>query len=144
MEIIGLFVKYSLLFCLLGGPIAVFIVRKSAPDWQKRLKLLVPLFVFCASIGYTSLSKCPQNQLFECISFKGLFLLIPILQYIMFLGWFEYIWRRCHKQISWPLKKNFQYGVISNIFIAISACMTVLMATLLTIQMILLPLFQGN
>lgn len=144
MEFSGLFIKYSLLFCLLGGPVAIFMVQKTAPNWQKTLKLLVPLFVFCASIGYTSLSKCPQNQLLECISFKGLFLLIATLQYIMFLGWFEYIWRRWHKQVSWPLKKNFQYGVVSNTFIAISACMTILMVTFLTIQMILLPLFQGN
>lgn len=144
MEFSGLFVKYSLLFCLLGGPVAIFIVRQSAPSWQKTLILLLPVVIFCTVIGYTSLSECPQNQLFECVSFKGFFLLIATLQYIMFLGWFEYIWRRWHKQISWPLKNNSQYGVVSNIFIAISACMTILMVMLLTVQMILLPLFQGN
>ncbi len=136
--------KYSLLFCLLGGPIAVFIVKKSAPDWQKKIKLLLPVFIFFIATGYASFSECPQNQLFECSLFKGFFLLIATFQYIMFLGWFEYIWRRWHKQISWPLKENFQYGAVSNIFIAISACMTILMVMLLAIQMIFLPLFQGN
>ncbi len=144
MEFSGLFVKYLLFFCLLGGPVTIFMVRKSAPNWQKTLKLLIPLFVFCASIGYTSFSKCPQNQLFECLFFKGFFLLIATLQYIMFLGWFEYIWRRWHKQINWPLRKNFQYGAVSNAFIVISVCMTILMVILLTTQMIFLPLFQGN
>jgi hypothetical protein len=55
------------------------------------------------------------------------FVVMGMFQYIMFLGWFEYIWRRINKQIAWPLKENLKYDVTSNIVILISGSMTLLL-----------------
>jgi|GEM_PF-2260272 len=144
MDFISLIVQLSLIACAVGAPIGIFLVKPTASSWLKSRKLLFPVFLLFLTLSYTALSDCIPYSKIGCYSFKMFFVLLGMLQYIMFLGWFEYIWRRWHKQISWPLKKNFQYGVVSNTFIVISACMTILMVTLLTIQMILLPLFQGN
>lgn len=50
-----------------------------------------------------------------------------MLVYTMYLGWFEYVWRRINKQIAWPLKENLKYDVTSNIVILISCFMTLLL-----------------
>lgn len=139
------FITYSLLACLLGGPIAVFSVKPDAPSWIRSGKLLFPVFLLFLILNYTSpLYECLPYKNNGCWSFKLIFLSIALLEYTMYLGWFEYIWRRWHKQISWPLKENFKYGAISNIVLVISGFMTLIVMSVLFINNVIPLLAHGN
>jgi hypothetical protein len=111
--------------CLVGGPVSVFMVKPDAPQWQRNLKLLLPVFIFILIVGIaSSFPECFQYENNGCWGYKSFFLVFLTLQYVMGLGWCELAWRERHKQLSWPLQKNLQYGVLSNLIILISVLMT--------------------
>ena len=108
-------------------PILVFSVRPDAPMWLKTGRLLFPIFIYSLFISYTSdVFECFSYEENDCWAFKLFFLFIGMLQYIMYLGWFEYVWRRWYKQIAWSLKKNLEYGMTSTIIIITSAIVTLM------------------
>jgi preprotein translocase subunit SecE len=91
------------------------------------------------------LLECFSDKSLGCLAFKGFFLCIGTLWFTMYLGWFEYIWRRIHKQILWPLKENLKYGVISNVVLCVSAIMTVFFVLIsLDTLPLLFPLIDIN
>ena len=123
MEPIKILVLASLISCFALMPIAIFLTKPTSPKWLLRLKILGPITLFTLTISYTSMSTCFEHNGWSCLSYMT-FVFIGMLQYITYIGWFEYFWRRIHKQIKWPLRNNLQYGVISNIVILISAVIT--------------------
>jgi|TARA_B100001741_G_scaffold297069_1_gene281518 hypothetical protein len=127
MDFISWLVMSSLIVCAIGAPVGVFLIKPTASPWLKSGKLLFPIFLLCLTLSFTGLSDCFQPFYMGCVTFKMFLTGLAILGYTMYLGWFEYIWRRLHKQIVWPLKENLQYGVISNIVILISGFMTLLL-----------------
>ena len=138
-------VAFSLLACFLVGPIAVFMVKPNASPQKKAAKLLLPIIIFFLTIASTSLLECFSDKSLGCLAFKGFFLCIGTLWFTMYLGWFEYIWRRIHKQILWPLKENLKYGVISNVVLCVSAIMTVFFVLIsLDTLPLLFPLIDIN
>lgn len=142
MNLIFLLLKWLLVACAVGAPIGIFLVKPTAPTWAKSGKLLFPIVLLFLILNCTALSECFQPFQMDCAIFKMLFVVLATLQYIMFLGWFEYIWRRIHKQIAWPLRENLKYGIVSNAVIAISAFMTLIVFLYLLFSLYLQKLIQ--
>ena len=115
---------YLLLGCLLCGPVAIFIIRPEAASWKRPAKLLLPIVIFFFTLAPIGMGECFRDQSLGCLVFKLFFLCLGTLFFTMYLGWFEYIFRRIHKQIAWPLKENLKYGIVSNAVLSISAFMT--------------------
>jgi hypothetical protein len=141
MDFISLLIGSLLILCAFGAPMGILLMKPTAPQWLRSGKLLFPIFLLFLTLSYTGFSDCVPTFQIGCYLFKMAFILLAILGYIMYLGWFEYAWRRWHKQISWPLQKNLQYDFTSNIVIVISAFMTPLMVFLALVQN-LKPPFQ--
>jgi hypothetical protein len=100
MQLIDQIVKIYLMICLLIPPVAVFAVKPNAPARVRSARLLIPILLFLLTVSYTSdYLDCLKYGL-ECFLFDGLMLLWATFWYIMYLGWFEYVWRRLHKQIA--------------------------------------------
>jgi hypothetical protein len=138
-------VKYGFLFCLLGGPVIIFLVKPSDPHWKKYGKFLLPVFLFFLFLNYTSpLYECFQSLNNGCWKFKLFSFTLAMLEYTIYLGWFEYVWRRWHDQISWPLKENLKYGAVSNIFLIVSAFMTLVILFVFFINNIPSLFFNRN
>lgn len=116
----------SLIVCAIGAPIGIFLLKPTASLWLKSGKLLFPIFLLFLTLSFTGLSNCFQPFQMGCVTFKMSFAGLLMLAYTMYLGWFEFIWRMIHKQITWRLKKNLRYGIVSNIVILISGVMTLL------------------
>lgn len=131
----SLIIKYILVSCFLISPIWILAVKKTAPELQRSLKLIFPLFLFTTIICYTTFfyNPCPVQQSLECFAFKTLLFSIACLVFVMFLGWFEYISRRLNKTISWPFYKRFNENLVSNIFIFVSGLVTLLVILVFTI-----------
>jgi len=127
MDFISLLIGSLLILCIFGAPIGIFLVKPTAPRYLRSGKLIFPIFLLFLTLSYTALSDCIPSLQIGCYLFKMTFIVLAILGYTMYLGWFEYAWRRWYKQISWPLQKNLEYDLTSNIVIAISVFMTPLM-----------------
>lgn len=126
MDFISVIIKFLLIASVIVAPIGVFLVKPTASAWIKAGKLLLPILLVFVILSFINLSECLQHPQHDCLTYKTFFVAVAILEYVMFLGWFEYIWRRTHKQIVWPLKENLKYGAASNGVILISAFMTLI------------------
>lgn len=107
------------------APIAVFCVNAQASGTIKTLRLLIPLGMVALGLALINFSYCRNNLSLDCAAYKSIDVIVGTLAYTMYLGWFEYIWRRKHKQIVWPLSENIQYGASSNLILAISLILTI-------------------
>lgn len=141
MSFISLLLIGLIIACAVGAPIGVLLVKPTAPSAMKTGKILLPIILLFLILSSTSLPECFQPFHVGCIIFKLFFVSLAVLQYIMYLGWFEYIWRRFHKQLAWPLKENLQYGIVSNAVIVISAIMTLIVFSYLLFSLYLQKLF---
>lgn len=134
MDFISLLIGSLLVVCAFGAPIGILLVKPTAPQWLKSSKLWFPILLLFLTLSYTALSGCIPSLQIGYYMFKMTFIVLAILGYTMYLGWFEYACRRWYKQISWPLQKNLEYDFTSNIVIVISAFMTPLMILLALVQ----------
>lgn len=123
MEFIILTIIIAMLMAL--APIAVFSVSNNASSRAKTIRLLSPLSLVFAGLSVVNLSACANNISYDCIAYKTIPVIAGTLAYTMYLGWFEYIWRRKNNQIVWPLSANAQYGIASNIILVISTILTI-------------------
>lgn len=126
MYFLSFLVGLSLIICAIGAPISIFLVKPTKTSWVKSGKLLLPTFIFSLTTSFTALSDCIPYSQIGCYLFKMHFITLGMLLYTMYLGWFEFLWRIIHKQITWPLKENLKYGIVSNIVIIVSGFMTLL------------------
>lgn len=117
----SLLLKGLIVVCVVAAPIGILLVKPTAPATLKSGKLLFPIILLSFILGCISLPECFQPFQMDCVTFKILFIALTMLEYVTYIGWFEYIWRRRHKQIVWPLKENLKYGFASNSVIAVSA-----------------------
>lgn len=109
-------------------PILVFSVKPTAPMWLKSGRLLLPIFLLALFLAHTSdILRCFHYKSNECWKFHAYFIKTALLQYIMYIGWFEYIWRKYHKQDSLAVSDNIKYGIVSSLILAISLIMTLTM-----------------
>jgi len=138
------FSRLLFLGCLFLAPALSFLARNNTSATIKSARLIVPILLFSLLILYAALPPCFPSLALGCFVFKFSFSIFAILLYIMYIGWLEYLQRRLNMKTKRPLKRNYQYGVVSNAVLLTSACMTLLMAVLMTLQMILWPLFHGN
>ena len=110
-------------------PVLVFYIKPEASLWIKSIRLLflVVLFpILVAPLNYARRQTIPEysGQNHECWVYDLYSLFLATTISIIYIGWWELSWRYLHKQISWNIKANLKYGLVSNIIILISALHT--------------------
>ena len=110
---------------LIAVPLLIFIIKPDAPSWKKSCRtifliFLLPLLIAPLSYVRTKIGL-PHGRDYGCWIYNLYFFLLFSGISVIYVGWWEYAWRRFHKQTSWKIIENFQYGFISNAVIFISA-----------------------
>lgn len=131
-------------FCFVAAPLFVFAVKPTSVPLVKVARLLIPIFVFfIASTALVGWDDCVRSVDHGCWFYKGFFLSVSNALFIMYLGWFEYAWRRYYGQYSWPVRENLKYGTVSNIVLVVSAIMTLVFITVSVLNLIIFPVVRG-
>lgn len=123
MDVLATVLKYALLACIFAAPLLVLSIKPDASARVKSARLIVPVILFAAIIVPVALHDCFLYWNLGCMAFKSLSAVFMILFYIMYIGWFEYIWQRIHKRLVWPPEKNFQDGAVSTCILVASRMM---------------------
>lgn len=123
MDIFDLILKYLFLGCLFVAPLVVLLATPTMPAWIKAARLWVPILLFSFAIFCTALEECFIYFSLDCLIFKSLLCTVATLFYIMYIGWFEYVWRRFYKCLAWPPQKNLSDSFTSACVLCISRIM---------------------
>lgn len=135
---------YLFLAKFLIVPAVVFTIKPNTTSWIKSARLLFLIVVYFLISLYTSMFyECFPLIDNGCLEYKLFFLALNNLLFITYVGWWEYIWRRANKKITWSFKENLQYGIISNLVILVSGFMTLLFIFIGFVNFFWFPLFRG-
>lgn len=129
MDLLSIFIKFALFTCLIVGPITIFRMKPNISSKDKSGNFLFLMGAYCifSAIAF-EFQECFPLINNGCVSYKFLWLIIINLFFIMGLGWCEVLWRQSHKLPLLPLRESLRYGWVSNIVLAISAVMTIILA----------------
>lgn len=114
---------------LIGVPIIIFSVKGDALIWLKSVRLLfliilLPMLTAPLDYARTQTLEDYNGHDYGCWMYDLYFVLLAAGISVVYVGWWEYGWRRFHKQIFWDIKKNLQYGIVSNLIVLLSAIIT--------------------
>lgn len=143
MEFLEPVFAYIGLFSLLvviGAPIIIFSATPRMPFWYKSGRILFLWFIIAALITLLSYIELTSEKEIPCclsehyIHMKNILIIFWMGFLInVYIGWWEFLWRCIYRQWAWPLLRNLQYGLVSNLCILGSALLTIPVAFILIV-----------